>query len=292
MRSLSSTDLETPLPRPNPLARYRNGLREYAGEFLGTAMIVIFGLGVNCQVTLSSVSGVASSPKGDYTSVAFGWGAGLAIGGWISGCGHINPAVTLAMAVWRGFPWRKVPGYIVAQVFGAWVGAAVVYGNYFHAIDIFEGGEGIRTLKTAGLFGTFALNYMTAASCFFSEVWISIFIRTQFLGTVILVFGVLAITDKKNQVPNGIVPLGLFVLLMGITTCLGMETSFALNPARDFGPRLLTSMVAMAAIQYWIWCPIIATIAGAQFATFIYDLLISSSDTDVIGKMQVHSSTY
>lgn len=91
------------------------------------------------------------------------------------------------MAVWRGFPLRKVPGYIAAQILGALVGAAVVYGNYFLAIDIFEGGSGIRTLKTAGFFGAYAVcdvvgdqspatdqpqqaDYMTATSSFFSEV--------------------------------------------------------------------------------------------------------------------------
>lgn len=81
---------------------------------------------------------------------------GVWVCGGISG-GHINPAVTLALAVWRDFPWRKVPGYIIAQVLGAWVGAAIVYGNYIHAIDIYEGGVGIRTLKTAGLFASYAV---------------------------------------------------------------------------------------------------------------------------------------
>jgi aquaglyceroporin related protein len=81
---------------------------------------------------------------------------GVWVAGGISG-GHINPAVTLALAVWRGFPWNQVPAYIAAQVMGGVVGAALVYANYFHAINIFEGGHGIRTLKTAGLFSTFAV---------------------------------------------------------------------------------------------------------------------------------------
>jgi aquaglyceroporin related protein len=80
----------------------------------------------------------------------------------ISG-GHINPAVTLALAVWRDFPWRKVPAYIFAQVLGAWCGAAIVYGNYFHAIDIYEGGQGIRTMKTAGLFASYAVSITISA---------------------------------------------------------------------------------------------------------------------------------
>ena len=87
--------------------------------------------------------------------------AGVALGAWVSGGisgGHINPAMTLAFAICRDFPWRKVPGYIFAQLMGGIAGAAIVYGNYYHAIDIFEGGSGVRTVPgTAGLFTTFAV---------------------------------------------------------------------------------------------------------------------------------------
>jgi aquaglyceroporin related protein len=101
---------------------------------------------------------------------------GIALGVWISDEGHINPAVsvirsvsalvfthfaaqvTLAFATWRKFPWKKVPYYILAQVLGAVVGAAIVYGNYFHAISVVENGSSIRTMKTAGLFGTFPVS--------------------------------------------------------------------------------------------------------------------------------------
>ncbi|KAG6840842.1 hypothetical protein C0991_003789 [Blastosporella zonata] len=158
---------------------------------------------------------------------------------------------------------------------GGIVGAAIVYANYFHAIDIFEGGRGIRTLKTAGLFSTFATDYMTDVSAFFSE----------FLATAILVLVILAVTDKGNApVPSGLLPVALFITLVGITAALGMETSFALNPARDFGPRLLTSMVGYGKAvytfrnQYWIWCPIIAPFLGAQFGALFYDAFLYNGD--------------
>lgn len=92
--------------------------------------------------------------------MTLGWGAGLALGVWVSGGisgGHINPAVTLALAVFRGFPWRKVPIYWLAQLLGAWIGALLVFANYFHAIDLAEG-HGVRSLATAGLFGTFPVS--------------------------------------------------------------------------------------------------------------------------------------
>ncbi|KAF8802158.1 aquaporin-like protein, partial [Phlegmacium glaucopus] len=101
-------------------------------EFAGVAVLVIFRTGFNCQVALST-------NPGNFLSVNFGWAIGLAMGVWVSGGisgGHINPAITLAMAVWWGFDWKKVPGIDF--------GAAIVYGNFIHAINIFEGGHDIH----------------------------------------------------------------------------------------------------------------------------------------------------
>ncbi|KAG6908265.1 hypothetical protein DXG01_005530 [Tephrocybe rancida] len=275
---------------------YKQLLRESVAEFAGTMLLTIFGLGVNCQAVLSSDRAVSASPKGDWASVSLGWGAGIALGVWVSGGisgGHINPAVgpsslpaqshhpdynyqvTLAMATWRGFPWKKVPAYFFAQLMGGIVGAAIIYANYFHAIDIFEGGSGVRTLKTAGLFGTFAADYMTNVSAFFSE----------FFVTAILVLVILAVTDKGNSpAPAGLVPLALFITFVGITAALGINTSFGINPARDLGPRLLTSMVGYGKAvytfrnHYWIWCPIIAPFLGAQFGAMFYDAFLYNGD--------------
>ncbi|KAK2460762.1 hypothetical protein APHAL10511_007232 [Amanita phalloides] len=264
--------------------RYRQIIREAAAEFLGVMILVIFGNGVDCQVVLSADSVVAPSSKGAYLSINFGWAIGAALGVWVSvgiSGGHINPAVTLAFAVWRGFPWKKVPYYIFAQLMGGLVGAALVYANYFRAIDIFEGGGGVRTLKTAGLFSTYALDYLTAVSCFFSE----------FLATAVMMLVVLATIDKHNAPPpNGLFPLVIFLLILGIGASLGMETGYALNPARDLGPRLLTSMVGYGKAvytfrnQYWLWCPVIAPIVGAQVGTLFYDIFLYNGDDSRINK--------
>ncbi|KAJ3512680.1 hypothetical protein NLJ89_g3384 [Agrocybe chaxingu] len=258
--------------------KIRLAIREPVAEFAGVAVFIFFGTGVDCQVVLSTNPGVASSPKGDFLSVNFGWAIGLAMGAWISGGisgGHLNPAATLAMAVWRGFPWRKVPGYILAQVLGALVGSAIVYGNYVEAIDIFE--QGYRTRATAGLFATYALDYMSSVSCFFVE----------FIGTFILIFVVLAATDKKNNAPpGGLLPVTLFLALLGLGTALGMQTSYAFNPARDFGPRLMLTFAGYGRqlytyrSQYWLWCPVIAPILGAQAAASFYDLFLKERDSD------------
>jgi len=269
---------------PNAWSKYRLSIREYAAEFLGVCILIIFGTGVDCQVVLSSVPGVASSQKGDYLSINFGWAIGTAMGVWVPGGisgGHINPAVTIALATYRGFPWKKVPGYIAAQTLGGLVGAALVYANYYHAINIFEGGPHVRTLATASLFSTYALDYMTSVSCFFSE----------FLATAVLLVVVLAINDKKNMPPPaGLAPLVLFILILGIGACLGMQTGYAINPARDLGPRLLTSMVGYGKQvytfrnQYWLWCPIIAPILGAQAGSMFYDAFLYTGEESPFNK--------
>ncbi|KAG6878847.1 hypothetical protein C0992_007156 [Termitomyces sp. T32_za158] len=240
--------------------KYKQMLREPMAEFFGVMILIIFGNGVDCQVVLSGNPGVAASPKGlpfyklgmgcwldpilSSISSALTLFLGTAMGVWVSlgiSGGHINPAVTLAFATWRGFPWKKVPAYIFAQLMGGLVGAAIVYANYFHAIDIFEGGRGVRTLQTASLFSTYAMDYMTHVSCFFSE----------FLATAVLLILVLAMIDAKNSPPpTGLFPLTLFLLILGIGAALGMETGYALNPARDLGPRLLTSMVGYGKAVY------------------------------------------
>ncbi|KAK7032631.1 hypothetical protein VNI00_012895 [Paramarasmius palmivorus] len=138
-----------------------------------------------------------------------------------------------------GFP--SYIGYCVAQLMGGLVGAALIYANYIHAIDIVEGGRTIRTLKTAGLFSTYALNYMTSVSCFFSE----------FFASAVLLIAVFAFIDKKNHAPPaGLLPVPLFILILGIGACLGMQTGYAINPARDLGPRILTSMVGYGTQVY------------------------------------------
>ncbi|KAF8892960.1 aquaporin-like protein [Infundibulicybe gibba] len=276
-------------PTPTPVRRnwwwkYRQMIREPAAEFAGVMILIIFGAGVDCQVVLSANTGVAASQLGTYSSINFGWAVGAALGVWVSGGisgGHINPAVTLTLATWRGFPWKKVPSYIFAQLMGGLVGAALVYANYIHAFDIVEGGRNIRTLKTAGIFSTYALDYMTAVSCFFSE----------FLATAVMMIVVLAMSDSRNMPPpNGLAPLVVFFLILGIGMSLGMQTSYALNPARDLGPRILTSMVGYGKAvytfrnQYWLWCPILGPLMGAQAGAMFYDVFLFEGEESPVNK--------
>ena len=167
---------------------------------------------------------------------------------------HINPAVTLASCILRKFPWRKFPVYLVAQVLGAMCGAAIVYGNYKSAIDVYEGGPGIRTVPgysptaTAGIFSTYPAAFMTRTGQFFSE----------FIASAILMFMIFALKDDTNLGAGPLTPLALFFVVFGIGACFGWETGYAINLARDFGPRLLTYMLGYGphvwtAGNYYFW---------------------------------------
>jgi len=249
-------------------------------------VLCLIGTASNCQVVLSSKTSVSATPAGDWTSLSLGWAAGIALGVWVSAGisgGHINPAVTLAMAVFRRFPWRKVPIYFLAQLLGGIVGTALTYANYHTAISLFEGGSSVRTVPgTASLFGTFPSEYLSAGGCWFEE----------FLGAALLIMVIFAVTDKRNAPPPpGLVPLVLFMSLLAISAAIGMQTGFAINPARDLGPRILTAMVGYGVdvfnfrSQYWLWCPVIAPFCGGLAGAFVYDVLIFSGPDSFVDRL-------
>ncbi|THH05163.1 hypothetical protein EW145_g5003 [Phellinidium pouzarii] len=276
---------------PNGWSRLRHIIREPAAEFIGTMILVLFGTAGNAQGVLFNNPNVSSSPAGDWMSVALGWGlgidmvSGIGFGALVSGStsgGHINPAISIALATFRGFPWKKVPIFIIAQLFGGIVGAAITYANYFHAISLFEGGPSIRTVPgTASLFGAYAAPYLSDVSAFWDE----------FLGTFILLIVLLSVTDKRNG-PGvaGFTPLALFFTLFGIGMTFGAQTGFAVNPARDLGPRIFTAMAGYGRgvfnfrHQYWLWCGVLAPILGALVATFLYDLFMYTGSESLLNR--------
>ncbi|TEB33025.1 aquaporin-like protein [Coprinellus micaceus] len=243
----------------------------------------MFGCGANAQFGLTSDPNVrALGPAGNWMTLSFGWGAGLAMGIWISGGGHLNPAVTLSMAVFRGFPWHRLPIFWLCQILGGVVGAAIVYGNYVRAIDIFEGGRHVRTLATAGYFGTVPLPYVTNLECFFSE----------FTATALLVMGIFALFDQATHGTHlGIVPIGIFILFTGIAVAFGAQTSFAANPARDFGPRVFTAMVGYGRQAftfrnwYFLYSPILGGLTGGLLGAALYDIFLYGDRLNVINKL-------
>ncbi|GES63502.1 aquaglyceroporin [Aspergillus terreus] len=245
--------------------------RDAFSEFFGTMILILFGDGVVAQVTLSR------NEKGSYQSISWGWGLGVMLGVYVSSPSgsHINPAVTFANCVLRRFPWRRWPVYALSQLLGAMVGAAIVYGNYRSAIDVYEGGPDIRTVPgysstaTGGIFCTYPAAFMTRTGQFFSE----------FIASAILMFLIFALNDGGNLAAGPLTPLALFFVVFGIGACFGWETGYAINLARDFGPRLVSYMIGYGpevwkAGNYYFWVPIIAPFLGCTFGGWLYDVFL------------------
>lgn len=249
-----------------------SSVREYCqdafSEFMGTFILILFGDGVVAQVILSGGN------NGNYQSINWGWGLGVMLGVYMGGKsgGHINPAVTLAACVYRKHPWRKFPVYAISQVLGAMAAAFVVYGNYKSAIDAFEG-PGIRTVRgptaTAGIFCTYPAPFLTTTGQFFSE-----FVSSSILQVVIY-----SLLDNDSIGAGPLFPLGLLFLLVGIGASFGWQTGYAINLARDFGPRLVSYILGYgtevwSAGNYYFWIPIVAPFCGCLFGGFLYDVMI------------------
>lgn len=257
-------------------SKIRAFCREPFSEFFGVFIMILFGDGVVAQVVLSG------GTKGNYQSISWGWGLGVMLGVYVSGISgaHLNPAVTLANCVYRKFPWRKFPIYMLAQTLGAMCAAAVVYANYKSAIDVFEGGPNVRTVglntSTAGIFCTYPAAFMTRTGQFFSE----------FIASCILMFCIYALKDDGNLGAGPLTPLMLFFLIFGIGACFGWETGYAMNLARDFGPRLMSFFLGYghdvwAAGGYYFWIPMVAPFLGTCFGGFLYDVFMFTGESPI-----------
>jgi glycerol uptake facilitator protein len=261
-------------------------LGEAGAEFLGTFVLIAFGDGIvaTCVAGLSQ-SGRAQLAFGtaDWILISFGWGLavtfGVYVAGGVSGA-HLNPAVTLAQALRRGFPWKKVPTYMAAQVGGAFVAAAVVYFNYRFAIGSFEHVEKItrgssESVGTFSIFATFPAGYFTS--------WFGPFMD-QVIGTALLVACIFAVIDEYNAPTKAnMAPfiIGLIVVAIGIS--FGVNAGYAINPARDLGPRLFAWAQGWGKIAFpgdygnvntYFWIPIVGPLVGGAVGAFVYDFLI------------------
>ncbi|MCC7243633.1 MAG: MIP family channel protein [Acidobacteria bacterium] len=249
-------------------------LREAAAEFLGTFILIVFGVGVVAQKVLSA------DANGSYLGINLGWGLGVMLGVYaaagVTGA-HINPAVTVALAVRRGFPWAKVPAYAAAQTAGAFAASAVVFLTYREAFDAFDGGVRLvqGDLATAGIFATYPQPFLSLAGGLVDQV----------VGTALLLIGVLAISDQRNAGPPAwlAAPLiGLLVVAIGVA--FGFNAGYAINPARDFGPRLFTAVAGwgrgvFTAGHGWWWVPIAGPLIGAVLGTWVYDVGVGQALT-------------
>jgi glycerol uptake facilitator protein len=241
---------------------------ELAAEFAGTFILLLFGLGVVAQVVAGGI--------GNHDSIAWAWGFGVVLGVYtaakITGA-HLNPAVTVALAAFGGFSWRKVLPYALAQTAGAFVAALIVRWNYTEVIAKFDPGH---TLKSQGIFSTLPGNGSLPV-----HMWGGF--RDQIIGTAILVFCILAITDLRNTAPGAnLAPVVVGLLVVAIGMAFGTDAGYAINPARDFGPRLAEFFTGYGTAfrdQYgdlYFWVPIVAPVVGGLLGAWLYKVLIGT----------------
>jgi glycerol uptake facilitator protein len=240
----------------------------YLAELVGTTLLVLFGNGVVANVLLVKSKGFASG----WIVIATGWALAVALAVYavarISGA-HLNPAVTVALASTGSFPWSRVPGYIAAQLAGGFLGSVLVYLTYFAHWSVTPSAE-----------HKLACHSTSPAVRRFGPAFV-----TEFIGTAVLVFGVLAIgkvafgaTSQSEAwllaVGTWFGPLLVGMLVFAIGLSLGGPTGYAINPARDLGPRLAHAILPIpgkgSSDWAYAWVPVLAPMAGGWFGAKIF----------------------
>jgi glycerol uptake facilitator protein len=253
----------------------KNGLMgELVAEAFGTFILILLGDGVVANVGLAPRAAIA--PTYDWNTITLGWAFAVVVAVYVAGGvtgAHINPAVTLAGAVKRGFPWAKVVPYWIAQIVGAFLGAFGVYLCYRDGLVAAgmpnpwctgPGAIGTAWWGTGSVTGNYSL--LTAFIC-------------EIFGTAVLIWGVYAVVDAKNVGPGAnLWPLLVGGVVLAVGLSLGGPSGYAINPARDFGPRLFGTLVGTTGLWtglYWLVAPIIGPLVGGVLGAFTYDWFIT-----------------
>lgn len=228
-------------------------------EFLGTMILVLLGDGVNAAVNMKKSKAEASG----WIVIALGWGAAVTIAVYVAGTmgpAHLNPAVTLGMAIIGNFEWALVAPFIIAQVLGGIVGAALVWLTYLPHFK--------ETTEQASILGTFATGpaIRNTVGNVISET----------IGTFVLVFALMMF--GQNAFADGLNPLVVGVLILSIGLSLGGSTGYAINPARDLGPRIAHQILPIAnkgdSDWGYAWIPVVAPMLGAVIAALLYMVIV------------------
>jgi glycerol uptake facilitator protein len=237
---------------------------ELLAEFAGTAILILFGVGVVAQVV--------AGKNGGADSIHWAWGFGVVFGIYVAGRttgAHLNPAVTIALAVFQGFSWKKVLPYSVAQFLGALFAALIVRWVYADAIATVDPDT---TSATQGIFSTLPGEGVSIGTAFLDQV----------VGTAILVFLIFAISQTRAMPPGAnLAPLIVGLVVVGIGMAWGSNAGYAINPARDFGPRVAswltgysTAMREPVGNQFYFWVPIVAPVLGGLIGGALYKVIV------------------
>jgi glycerol uptake facilitator protein len=258
-------------------------LGETIAEFFGTMVLILFGDGCVAVYGLFGPSQGVGIGANTWPIIVFGWGFAVMLGIYVAGAisgAHINPAVTVALAATRRFPWNKVLPYIVAQILGAFVAAAILYFVYQGALvnALAANHLTIGQIAQSPTYGGtgFGWVFYTGHRAFVGTFGA---FMDEFVGTALLVGLILAIVDVRNQpVQANLNPLIIGLLIVAIGASFGANTGYAINPARDLGPRLWIAIVSggasFSADNYYFWIPIVAPLLGGTVGAFIFDYTI------------------
>lgn len=234
-------------------------MNNYLFEMIGTAFLVLFGDGVVANVVLNKTKG----NNGGWIVITFGWAIAVFIGVYISAAqsgAHLNPAVTIAFAKAGKFVWADVPAYIGAQFAGAMIGALLVWIAYKKHFD--------ETTDADAKLAVFC-NAPAIRNTFFN-------LATEFIGTFALVFGIFFITGAEVKL-GSLDALPVALLILGIGLSLGGPTGYAINPARDLGPRIMHFILPIKDKRdsdwSYSWITVAGPIAGGLVAALVYNAM-------------------
>ncbi|KRX92759.1 Aquaporin-9 [Trichinella pseudospiralis] len=247
----------------------RTWIRIVLAEFFGTLVLVMLGDAAIAQAVLSR------QQAGNFVTINVAYALALTFAIYISGGvsgGHVNPAVTLALCSIGACSWRMLPAYWFGQYSGAFIGSSIVLLIYTDAINTFDMGNRLVTgpNATAGIFATYPSDHISTAGSFFDQV----------VGTAILLMVIVAVTDERNmEVPKAIGPLLIGLAIFSVASGFGYNCGGAINPARDFSPRLLTSLTGWGSEtfsirNYWFWVPILGPHIGGLIGAALYKLFV------------------
>ncbi|KAJ1918375.1 aquaporin-like protein [Mycoemilia scoparia] len=258
-----------------PLYGLRKYFSEYVAEFFGTMVLITFGNGVNATTTFNT-----TNLQSGYLTVTIGWGLALTCALYVSlgvSGGHLNPAVSFALALFGRFPYRKLVGYWLAQILGAIVGAANVFGLFHAQFNAYDGGNRQITgpQGTGGIFFTLPQADNSRAQSVFSEI----------LNTALLMAVILGVNDPRMTPAEGYKPIAVGLIVITIGMCTGFVSGYAINPARDFGPRALTAMAGWGKYPFTIYShyfviPLFCPFAGAVLGFAFYEFFIVPPEKD------------
>jgi len=233
----------------------------FIAEITGTALLIILGGGVVANVVLDKTKG----NKGGLISITFGWAIGVFVGVYAAAAasgGHLNPAVTIGFAIEGSFPWSQVPAYILAQFIGAMLGAFIVWLSYRQHFDETQDADSKLAV------------FCTAPAIrngFYNTI-------TELVGTFVLVLGAMLLS-KPDMKLGALDALPIALVVLGIGLSLGGPTGYAINPARDLGPRIMHALLPIKSKRdsdwSYSWVPVVGPVLGAALAGLVFKFLLN-----------------